>query len=83
MINHGLFWQTASGLKDYQNIPDDKTALLPAIHIDSSYPPTLLMHGVMDTTVPVTDSDEIDKVLNSAGVPHMYLRLGRQRTWAR
>jgi len=75
MINNGLFWQTATGLKDYQSIPQNKKHYLPALNIDTSYPPTLLMHGVLDTTVPISDSDEINKVLNTAGVDHVYMRL--------
>ncbi|KAF9059388.1 Alpha/Beta hydrolase protein [Rhodocollybia butyracea] len=49
-------------------IPQKHHAIFPEFGVDSSWPPTLLIHGSADTAVPVVESQEIYKALQNAGV---------------
>jgi dipeptidyl aminopeptidase/acylaminoacyl peptidase len=42
----------------------------PVTHISSNAPPTLILHGLRDTTVDRDQSIELAKKLKEAGVPH-------------
>lgn len=44
------------------------TKASPISYVDANDPPTLLIHGSADTTVPTTQSRELDKRLKAAGV---------------
>ena len=50
------------------HIPDEHKSLFPQLHVDSSWPPTYLAHGSMDTAVPVQESRNIARLLGSVGV---------------
>ncbi len=47
----------------------------PIYHVDSSDPPTLILHGTKDSIVPVEESDRLAAKLEEAGVPYVYDRL--------
>lgn len=50
------------------NIPADLTPLFPQLHIDSKFPPTMLLHGDADTAVPHAESARTYEQLQAAGV---------------
>ena len=47
----------------------------PVTYVGPSSPPTLLMHGTLDGSVPVRHSDLLSKRLAVAGVPFVYYRI--------
>jgi acetyl esterase/lipase len=49
--------------------PERINAASAAAHVDSKDPPVLLMHGTDDTTVPITQSQELEAKLKAAKVP--------------
>lgn len=49
-------------------VPANLTAPFPQLHIDSSFPPTMLIHGKDDTVVPPAESEHTHKQLLAAGV---------------
>ena len=80
LINSGRYWQLALGSNDTPGVlPPTKQRLLPALNIDTHYPPTLLAHGTADSTVPIAESDDVAAALKAAGVEHVFLRVeGRE-----
>ncbi len=42
----------------------------PVVHVQRTSPPTLLLHGTMDTTVRVEQSERLVARLEKMGVPH-------------
>ncbi len=44
-------------------------------HVGKTVPPTLLMHGVLDTLVWHRQSERLEKKLAEAGVPHVFVSL--------
>ncbi|HVM08026.1 MAG TPA: alpha/beta hydrolase [Acidimicrobiales bacterium] len=77
-----LLWhgERASGGVAFQTIAGDGTAeearaASPVSHVTSSHPPTMLIHGTADATVPPKASILMYEALVAAGVPvdlHMY-----------
>ena len=51
-------------------LPDDARPLFPHLAVDESWPPTYFIHGTADTAVPVSESREMAKLLDSKGVPY-------------
>lgn len=47
----------------------------PRRHITSEYPPTLLIHGTLDTDVPYEESREMANVLKQVGVPNRLISI--------
>jgi acetyl esterase/lipase len=41
----------------------------PITHIKAGYPPTIIFHGLVDTTIPVENSQHLLQTLRGAGVP--------------
>ena len=80
LINRGQYWKLALGSNTAPaDLPAAKQRLLPLLNITASYPPTVLVHGTADTTVPVTESDDMAAALAAAGVEHSYVRVeGRE-----
>ena len=80
LINRGQYWRLLFGSDAAPaELPPAKQRLLPALNVTASYPPTLLVHGAADTTVPVGESDDVAKTLAAAGVEHDYVRVeGRE-----
>jgi len=59
----------------YDSIPDIYRQASPIFYITPDDPPTLIFHGSIDDTVPVSQSDTLRVRLNEAGVPNEYHRL--------
>ncbi|KAE9404851.1 alpha/beta-hydrolase [Gymnopus androsaceus JB14] len=49
-------------------IPAKHLPLFPQFNVDASWPPTLLIHGSEDTSVPVSESKRMYELLQEAGV---------------
>lgn len=50
------------------NIPASLAPVFPQLHIDSKFPPTMLLHGDSDTAVPLAESAHTYEQLQAAGV---------------
>ena len=59
----------------YSERPDLYQAASPRTYISGDDPPTLIFHGTIDSLVPVSQSDSLQKWLDQAGVPNEYHRL--------
>ncbi len=59
----------------YAEAPQLYTEVSPVNYLDKNDPPTLIMHGTSDKTVPIDQSDELQKKLDSLGIPNVYARL--------
>jgi dipeptidyl aminopeptidase/acylaminoacyl peptidase len=68
------FWQTRIG--DVNKDMDRILATSPARHADKVKSPLLLMHGDGDTTVPVEQSEIMDKAMKDAGKQVEFVRFG-------
>lgn len=53
----------------------------PARAADSVRAPILLLHGVDDTVVPLSQSELMDRVLTDAGKPHRLVKLAGEDHW--
>lgn len=61
--------------KSYAEDPELYRFASPITHLDAKDPPTFVLQGTIDTTVPVEQSDLLVAKLKSLGVPHWYDRL--------
>jgi len=59
----------------YEEAPDLYSNASPITYLDSNDPPTLILHGTSDSLVPVSQSDDLKKSLDSLGIPCTYYRL--------
>ncbi len=50
-------------------------AVSPAMHADAADAPILLVHGADDTTVPIEQSQEMERALRAAGKPVEFITL--------
>ena len=57
----------ASPLKIRDLIPERHRVLFPALLVNSSWPPTLMIHGTADTAVPILSSRLMKQTLTDAG----------------
>jgi acetyl esterase/lipase len=57
------------------SVPEAYHAVSPLLHVDSSSPPTLLMHGTKDEIVPVWHSRELANRLKAQGVLHAWVEV--------
>ena len=65
-------WDAVFG--DHKPVTDaDRILVSPVSHIGPQTPPTLVLHGTIDTIVDRDQSIELDKKLTDAGVPHQFL----------
>lgn len=71
---HGL-WPQEVGGEDPQKNPGWFSRYCPIQNITSNYPPTLLIHGDLDTDVPCELSVEMDAALEKHKVNHQLLTL--------
>ncbi len=75
------FAQTSSLVKDFlggrsfAEAPELYRQASPLFQVKAGAPPTLILHGTIDETVPVEQSDTLAAKLTELGVPHEYLRL--------
>jgi len=63
------------GGKTYDEAPELYTKASPLHHLTKDDPPTLILHGTLDSLVPISQSDELVKHLKQTGVPYTYDRL--------
>ncbi|MHB8973378.1 MAG: alpha/beta hydrolase fold domain-containing protein [Pirellulaceae bacterium] len=61
--------------KSYADDPELYRFASPITHLDAEDPPTFVLQGTIDTTVPVEQSDLLVAQLKLLGVPHWYDRL--------
>lgn len=59
----------------YEESPELYLEASPVYHLDSTDPPTLILHGTSDKLVPVSQSDSLAAKLDSLGVPFVYCRV--------
>lgn len=63
-------------------IPERQRSFFPQFGVDSNWPPTLLLHGIDDTAVPVADSRHMQMLLKKAGVPVTFFEFeGREHSF--
>ena len=58
--------------KKYADAPTLYEEASPITHVDKGDPATLLLHGTIDTIVPITQSDKLVKKLAANDVPYIY-----------
>ena len=61
--------------KSYADAPELYREASTISHVDKNDPPVLLIHGTLDSIVPVQDSDILSQILKEAGVPVTYDRI--------
>jgi acetyl esterase/lipase len=71
--NHPLV--TALIGRSYEESPVLYSEASPVTYLDKDDPPTLILHGTSDRLVPVSQSDDLKRRLDSLGVPCEYHRL--------
>ena len=59
----------------YSEKPELYREASPVSYLNSSCPPTLILHGTSDTLVPVSQSDTLKSRLDALGVPCEYFRV--------
>ncbi len=63
------------GGKRFTEIPDQYRLASPMTHLKQGVPPTLIIHGTDDETVPVSQADLLAERLKELGCAYEYLRL--------
>ena len=58
--------------KSYEEDPDVYAFASPISHLTKGDPPTLILHGTIDTIVPVAQADKLAEKLKELGIPHFY-----------
>lgn len=58
-----------------RDIPETYRLASPLQHVAAGVPPTLLLHGTMDSIVPVSQSDQLAAALERTKTPYIYDRL--------
>lgn len=58
--------------KKYSDDPKLYEEASPVTHVDKGDPATLILHGTIDTIVPITQSDKLAKKLAANDVPYIY-----------
>jgi acetyl esterase/lipase len=61
--------------KKYDESPDLYEKASPLFHLTKDDPPTLILHGTLDSLVPISQSDRLAERLKQVGVPCVYDRL--------
>ncbi len=61
--------------KSYADAPELYREASTISHVDKNDPPVLLIHGTLDSQVPVEDSDILYETLKEQGVPVTYDRI--------
>ncbi|MBL9163249.1 MAG: alpha/beta hydrolase [Planctomycetaceae bacterium] len=63
------------GGESYADDPDLYAQASPITHVSADDPPTLILHGSIDTVVPISQAELLVDKLKAAGVPHEYDRV--------
>ena len=58
----------------YKEAPELFTEASPIHYLDKNDPPTMILHGTSDETVPISQSDELKARLDALGIPNVYIR---------
>lgn len=66
------YWMELFLGKKYADAPKLYEEASPITHVDKGDPATLLLHGTIDTIVPITQSEELAKRLETNNVPLVY-----------
>ena len=61
--------------KSFEAAPELYRQSSPRFHLDKTDPPTLILHGTIDETVPIGQSDALAAHLKRLKIPHTYGRL--------
>lgn len=74
------FAQAANEVREFMPKKYDEDPALyrlasPLFQLDRSDPPTLILHGTIDTIVPVEQSDRLAERIQELGIPYYYARL--------
>ncbi|MCB9782080.1 MAG: alpha/beta hydrolase [Candidatus Omnitrophica bacterium] len=56
----------------YENAKQKYEDASPIFQLDKKDPPTLIIHGTIDETVPIVQSDMLEEKLNELGIPNHY-----------
>ena len=64
------------GQHSYDEAPELWKRVSPATYLDAGDPPTLILHGSIDETVPITQAEKLSQRLRELRIPFRYLRLG-------
>jgi len=59
----------------YAEAPQLFTEASPIHYLDKNDPPTMILQGTSDQTVPVSQSDDLKERLDSLGIPNVYYRV--------
>lgn len=59
----------------YKEAPELFLEASPIHYLDKNDPPTLILQGTSDQTVPISQSDELKAKLDSLGVPNVYYKV--------
>ena len=59
----------------FEEVPEIYQLASPLTHISADDPPTLIFHGTIDDTVPISQSDRLKEELEAKGIPVEYHRL--------
>ncbi|NEW84990.1 MAG: alpha/beta hydrolase [Mariniphaga sp.] len=59
----------------YQQAPELFTEASPIHYLNKNSPPTMILHGTSDQTVPISQSDLLKSKLDSLGVPTIYYKV--------
>jgi acetyl esterase/lipase len=58
----------------YREAPELFTEVSPIHYLDKNDPPTIILHGTSDQTVPISQSDRLKARLDALGIPNVYIR---------
>ena len=60
---------------NYQDAPEIFIEASPIHYLNKGIPPTMILHGTSDQTVPISQSDLLKSKLDSLGVPNVYYKV--------
>jgi len=70
-VNYQYYMELFLGSK-YADAPKLYEEASPITHVDKHDPPTLLLHGTIDTIVPITQAEKLAMKLEQNDVPYIY-----------
>jgi acetyl esterase/lipase len=70
-VNYQYYMELFLG-KKYADAPKLYEEASPITHVDEGDPATLLLHGTIDTIVPITQAEKLAKKLEANKVPYIY-----------
>ena len=59
----------------YKDAPELFAEASPIHYLDKNDPPTMILHGTSDQTVPISQSDTLKARLDKLGIPNVYFKL--------